>query len=333
VTSINPPVCHADTLQVIRQAFGGSMDLMAAVPLPGGQINATSLTILENGDRLILRAAPSEADASASPSWLTSRGLRREAAAISAMPDLAHLLPVTVAHSFEDNFLGRDWVMQQVMPGVPLSTVDSSLEPDTRASIWKEVGSFTRQMHDHSCAAFGPTGEDGFENWTGLLTSDAAGLLDDAQRFSLPAAPFERLVRLIADHTATLDDIGPPALIHSDLLPPHIFVTDDDDGELHLGGVIDLEFARYADRASEHVLPEFGLGYVPTEMRDAFNDGYDANGPIEERPGHEFRRAVYLALGIGWNASLVAFQQGDPSDLVADLETALADAEKLASGD
>lgn len=331
MTSINPPVCHADTVDVVRQAFGGSRDLMASVPLPGGQINATSLIILENGDRLILRAAPSEADASAAPSWLSSRGLRREAAAIAAMPDLAHLLPVTVAHDFEDNFLGRDWVVQQVVPGVPLATVDAALEPDARETIWTELGSFTRQMHDHTSTTFGPLGEDGHERWTGLLASDAAGLLDDARRYNLPIAPFEHLARLIGDHTATLDDVGPPVLIHSDLLPPHIFVTDDDDGALHLSGVIDLEFARYADRASEHLLPSFGLGYVPEAMAGAFFAGYGADGRIENCPGHAFRRALYLALDFGWNASLVAFQQGDAAILIGQLEDALTEAEALAS--
>ncbi len=334
MTSINPPVCHADTVEVIRQAFGGSRGLMASVPMPGGQINATSLTILENGDRLILRAAPSEADASAGPSWLSSRGLRRELAAIAALPDLAHLLPVTVAHDFEDNFLGRDWVLQQVMPGVPLSTVDATLEPDTRETIWTELGAFTRQMHDHTSATFGPLGEDGYERWSGMLAWDAAGLLDDANRFSLPVAPFQRLARMIADQSGTLDDVGRPALIHSDLLPPHVFVSDDDDddGALHLAGVIDLEFARYADRASEHLLPSFALGYVPEELHGAFNSGYATAGPIEPRPGGAFRRALYLALDHGWNASLVAFQGGDTASLIDQLEDALTEAEALATG-
>jgi hypothetical protein len=331
VSSINPPVCHADTVEVVRQAFDGARNLVAAVPMPGGQINATSLLILDGGERAILRAAPTDADASAGPSWLSPHGLRREAAAIAAMPDLAHLLPVTIAHQFDDTFLGRDWVLQQVMLGVPLSTVDTTLEPETRESIWTEVGAFTRRMHDHTTPTFGPPGEAGYQRWTGLLASDAAGLIEDAHRFNLPIAPFEHLARLIDTHASMLDDVGPPALIHSDLLPPHIFVTDDDDGSLHLAGVIDLEFARFADRAQEHLLPEFGVGYVPEEMRDAFNAGYGVNGQIEERPGQAFRHAVYRALDLGWNASLVAYQQGGTSGLISQLETALAEAESLAT--
>src|SRR5690606_23234836 len=105
-------------------------------------------------------------------------------------------------------------------------------------TIWAELGTFTRQMHDHTSPTFGALGEDGYERWSQLLAWDATGLLDDASRFSLPVEPFERLARLIEDQASTLDDVGPPALIHSDLLPPHVFVSDDDDGSLHLSGVI-----------------------------------------------------------------------------------------------
>lgn len=85
-----------------------------------------------------------------------------------------------------------------------------------------------------------------------------------------------------------------PALIHSDLSRTHVFVAPGPGGEMRLAGVIDLEFGRFADPLSEHLITGFEWGNAPIEMRPAFVHGYGMGGffPKRGHPHPPLRRAV-----------------------------------------
>ena len=324
MTTINPPIARGEAASIVRHTFGADVDLLGIVPLGGGQVNSTGMVILGTGERLVLRIAPDPIQAGLAPSWLSPSGLRREAAVIEAAgPDLARLLPVTVAHDFGGSVIPRDWVLQRVMPGVPLDTLLPSLDNETSERIWQEVGRFMRELHDRGQPPFGPLTEgEQFKSWFDLVRHDLLGLHHDFTRFDLTPAPMERLQAAIDRHADILAGV-PAALIHSDLNPAHLFITDDDDdGSLHLGGLIDLEYGRIADPLSEHLLATAVTTRDTSESARAILHGY---GAFPIAAGVDERIQIAAALGAAWDATLLAYQQRDPAPALERLEQGLAD--------
>ncbi len=322
MTTINPPISRSDATAIVHHAFGDDVEFLGIVPLGGGQVNSTGMVILGTGQRLVLRIAPASEVAAEAPGWLSPYGLRREAAVINAAgQNLAPLLPVTVAHDFSGSVIPRDWVLQEVMPGVPLETLIPSLDEETSFQIWHEVGRFMRTLHDCGQPPFGPLSEGKqFDSWLNLVRNDLAGLRNDFQRYDLPPTPLERIQAAIDRHTGILE-ATPPALIHSDLNPAHLFITDDDeDGSLHVGGVIDLEYGRVADPLSEHLLATALESRASSDTAHAILLGY---GLSDVKSGAETRIQLAAALGAAWDATLLAFQQQDPAPALARLEQGL----------
>lgn len=291
--------------RIVTAAYGSPGTLDAAIPLSGGSINTSYVLRMRNGSLAILRAAPSDATAAAGPSWLTPWGLRREAAVIALAADLHTVLPVTIAHDFERAVIDRDWVIQEVMPGVSLSRVDATLAADERTALWVELGTITRRLHSVRGDTFGPPAcGQRFDRWSGLLAQDAEGLVDDAVRFALPVLPFERLRHLIERLGSVLDKGLSPHLVHSDLARSHVFVDRTDDGPYRITGIIDLEFGRFADPRMERLITSFRWGNAPAEMAPAFFRGY---GRTFEGLEDCARRQVYVAIALGWSATILAW--------------------------
>ena len=193
---------------ILRHAFGERRHGARATQLQvgSGQINDTRLLEWPDGARRFLRVAPSDATAAAGPSWFTAYGLRREAAVVAAANELADFLPVTTAYDFDRSVIDRDWVIQEAMPGVPLSEADRRFDPDVREDIWEQIGALTRRLHDVRGPQFGPPAcGPGFERWSDLLAWDVSGLLADAETFRYDPTPFRRLAQVVSTHRALLD--------------------------------------------------------------------------------------------------------------------------------
>lgn len=306
-------ITHHDVNRILRFVFGKRNEAIPFEPMRGGSINSVFRVDAGESESYVLRIAPSTEVAARGPGWLSPFGLRREFAVVEAASALRGFLPVTLAHDFDGEVIDRDWVMQEVMPGVPLATIDDDLRPESRAAIWTELGGFARQLHGISADRFGsPAWGPAFARWSDQMRWDAASLIDDAAKFGYPAAPFDRLATAVERMAPLLDEVTTPALIHSDLSRTHVFVEAGNDGALRLAGVIDLEFGRFADPLSEHLITGFAWGNAPVEMRPAFMRGY---GKGELSPEEDIRVGLYVAMSLAWFVPLLAFQ-GQPYDVV-----------------
>lgn len=290
---------------IVTRAYGAPDPIDSAIPLAGGSINTSYALRIRDGSSAILRVAPSDATAAAGPSWLTSWGLRREAAVIALAARLQSLLPVMIAHDFQRAVLDRDWVIQQVMPGLSLSEVDTMLPVDERTALWTELGVITRRLHSIRGDAFGPPAYgERFDRCSDLLLHDTEGLIEDAGRFALPPPPFERLRGLVEELVPVLDDGVTPHLVHSDLARSHIFVDRDPARRYRIAGIIDLEFGRFSDPQMERLITSFRWGNAPVEMAPAFFSGYGRNFASEE---DRIRLHVHVAIALGWSATILAW--------------------------
>lgn len=293
--------------RVATVAYGAPDELDVVIPLSGGSINTSYALRTRDGSSMILRVAPSDATAATGPGWLTPWGLRREVAVIALAPDLHPVLPVTVVHDFERTVLDRDWVIQEVMPGDLLSDVNATLPVDERTVLWTELGAITRRLHSVHGDAFGPPAwGQRFDRWSDLLAHEVHVLIDDAGRFSLPPRLFLRLWRLVEDLAPVLDNGISPHLVHSDLAPAHVFVDRTNEGRYRIAGIIDLEFGRFADPQMERLITSLCWGQTPVEMVPAFFGEY---GHAFEDPDDRIRLHVYVAIALGWSATILAWHE------------------------
>jgi len=323
------PVNEPELRAIVDHAFRGHRSLSHAVSLGGGQINDTRLITLTDGLRCVLRVASGDATAAAAPGWFTPYGLRREAAVIAAA-GLAAYMPVTIAHDFDRRVIDRDWVIQEAMPGRPLADVETMLSPEARVQVWSQVGELTRALHGVTAPWFGPPSFGStFDRWTALLAHDVDGFISDAERFALDAQPFARLRQAIDDLRDVLDEVTTPSLIHSDLSPAHIFVDVNRAGQSAVSGLIDLEFGRFADPLSESLFAWFEQERGKEAPRSAFLQGYGRERLTENE---RIRIRFYVALSLGWWATLLAWQRRPVADVMTELTQSLDTIDRLTTG-
>ena len=300
-SAITDPILTPDQLVAIaRRAYGPRAVLAEAVPVGGGTVNEVWRLGIAGEPDAILRVAPSPEAAASGPSWLTADGLRREGAAIALLPHLAPILPRSIRFDGSREIVDRVWVVQSIVPGRPWSEVDAALDDEGRIGLWRQLGAICRAIHAVIGPAFGLAQSPGVATWADLLQDDACGLLNDAVRFGIDREPFARLLAAVVADREVLNRVTVPSLIHSDLGPRHCFVEPDADDVWRIVGLIDLEFARFADPLSESVIVAFGLVPPDQRFRDAFWEGYGAFGSL---PGAERRAMLYAAIALGWVAT------------------------------
>jgi aminoglycoside phosphotransferase (APT) family kinase protein len=267
-------------------------------PVFGGTINTTFR--IDNGDEgpLILRIAPSDAEVEAGPSWMTSHGLQREQVTIGLLSSVDHLLPRTVGFDDSRQYIDRDWVLQTSVRGQQWQEARKSLTAAEEQDLWRELGGVTRQIHAVTGEEFGPplTGL-GCATWSDLVRWDVAGFSVDAHRYGLEQEPFEQLQGLVDDAAPVLNEITEPRLVHSDLNERHIFIAPGTDGRPHITGLIDFEFARFADPYSETIFIDEALLPSNDGRNVALCQGYECDKPTHD---DMVRQHIYILIAMGW---------------------------------
>ena len=272
------------------------------LPVDSGSINHT-FRILQGKQQppLFLRIAPSDAEVDAGPDWMTSHGLRQEQTAIGMAEPLQRLLPRTVHADWTRTLINRDWVLQTSVPGRPWTEIQEELTTDEHLALWHQLGDLVHQLHEIRGAEFGPPEEGlGHECWSDLVRWDVTGLLVDAQRFDIDPEPFQLLVELVNASVKILDEVTEPVLVHSDLQQHHVFIRRGEDGEMEISGLIDLEFARFADPGSESIFVSRTLGDVADDAFAAFCEGYGCRTPSHNERS---RLEIYVLTALGWTVT------------------------------
>lgn len=256
--------------------------------VPGGTVNNT-FRLTDGDSTWYLRIGPTAADVDAGPSWFTGKGLRREQLAIALWKEHAQYFPKTVHTDFSRSQIASDWVIQEAVPGDTWEALRSRLTAEQTRTLWREFGSLMAQLHAYTAAEFGPPDPGiGYRRWSELCRWDATGMLTDAHKYNLPIEPFQKLCDLVDKYTFELDEIETPRLIHSDLGIQHVMVDFRDD-QPFISGLIDMEFARFADPYSESIFVAQALQPQRDPMFDEFLDAYGA-----ERPDRDFRIRCYI---------------------------------------
>ena len=198
-----------------------------------------------------------------------------------------------------------------------------SYAPAERTDLWRQFGNITASVHAVLGDDFGVP-ERPFRRWSDVVNDDLAGMLRDWQRFDLPdRARIVALAEEVGRRRAVLDQIKMPHLIHSDLDPRHVFVDRGADGALRISGLIDHEYGRFADPASEGLLTL--LTHKPPEGSASFWERYQRPSTNDAT---RWRSSLYRAIALGWVATDSA-HRGDEratEEALTELESGVIDA-------
>lgn len=308
------------TVRSLLREIGMDVPESHITPVSGGTVNLAYKIDIGRDGPLIMRISPTNAEAADGPSWLTSHGLRREQTTISLFDDLKEMLPRTVHFDESREHIDRDWVLQTWVRGTPWKAARPDLSAEQEDALWRELGGIIRRMHAIAGVEFGPPEEGlGYTAWSDLLRWDAAGLAVDASRYGIDVRPFDALQEVIDRSVDVLDQVTEPRLIHSDLNERHIFIAASDDGDPHITGLIDFEFARFADPYSESVFIEDGLLPSDDGRLAALCAGYDCERATRDSA---FRALVYTAIAVGWGITDMArkHDEGNVPRMIARLD-------------
>lgn len=288
----------SDTARLLLQSIG--WDGVQIQSVPGGTVNTTFL-VTEGRKQWYLRIAPTEAEAAAGPTWFTSRNLQRELRAIGIWSKHQHLLPQTVHSDFTRSLFPADWVIQKALIGDSWEAQRARFTPEETKSLWAQLGALNAELHAYVGTEFGPPEQGiGTSRWSEFVRWDAAGLLMDARRYQLPLTPFTTLCGLVDRHVHELDEVTQPRLIHSDLGLRHVMVQRNERDEPRITGLIDMEYARFADAYSESVFVHQALKPQRDPMFDAFLEAY---GAVRPDRSYRLRSLIYQLIAMAWWAT------------------------------
>ncbi|MEC3976777.1 phosphotransferase family protein [Amycolatopsis sp. H20-H5] len=277
-----------DQIQAIcRRAFGKRTQIVSAVELGAGTYNNTYRVDLGEDRPVILRVAPEPAR----QNRIERELMRNEHASLPYFAPIGAMLPRTLAIDFTHEVIGRDYLIQTMLDGVPGPEGLTAYPRQRWASFYRQLGTIARDVHSVTGPHFGPVRGPGFATWSeAMLASldDTAADLDDAR---LDATDVREVAKAAAQDRAVLDEITRPRLLHGDLWTVNVMLARDAP-EPTITGVFDCDRTSWGDPAADWTI------YLASRRPDrtAFWETY---GAPSRTPGATRRALYYLARHLG----------------------------------
>ncbi|HEY0691747.1 MAG TPA: aminoglycoside phosphotransferase family protein [Kribbella sp.] len=272
-----------------QRAFGSSVRVSSAVELGNGMYNNTYRVDVGEERPVILRVAPEPAR-----QYRIERGLmRNEYASIPFLAPIAPMIPRTLAADFTHDIIGRDYLFQTMLDGVPGPEGIGQYPRSQWASFFRQMGEIARNIHSVRGERFGPITGPGFDTWSEAVITHFADLAVDMDDAGLDAADVREVAAAADKYRAVLDEVTEPRLLHGDLWTVNVMM-DPDAAEPVISGVFDNDRTLWGDPESDWVI--FMAAKKPGTERDAFWETY---GPRPSTAGAARRSLFYLAKHIG----------------------------------
>jgi aminoglycoside phosphotransferase (APT) family kinase protein len=289
-----------------RRAFGAHVRVLSAVELGNGMYNSTYRLDLGADAPVILRVAPEPARQLRVEREL----MRNEHASVPYLAPIAPLMPRTLAIDFTHEVIGRDYLFQTMLEGVPAPDGLAAYPRPQWTSFFRQMGTIARSIHAVRGIRFGPVAGPTFATWSQAVIAslhEAAADLDDA---GLDATDVREVAAAAARHPAVLDEITQPRLLHGDLWTVNTMI-EPGAAEPTITGVFDCDRTSWGDPESDWTI--FLATRRPGSERDAFWETY---GPLASTPGAARRSLFYRARHLA-GARLERHRLGHSTDIPA----------------
>lgn len=279
------PLTPAQVDAIYRRAFGEHARVASAVELGDGMYNTTFRIVLESGEETILRAAPEPARQFRSEHEF----LRNEHAAAPYFAPIAALLPRTLVVDFTRDLVGRDYMIQSVLPGVPAPEGLAGYDRARWTSFFRRLGEISSRIHAVRGPGFGPPAGPLTRTWSEALADQLELIASDLEGLGIDAADVRELAATAERRADLLNEISEPRLLHGDLWTINVMV-EPGAPEPTVSGVFDCDRTWWGDPESDWAI--YRAAERPGTERDAFWDGY---GKLSEEPPACWRRMFYKA--------------------------------------
>ncbi|MFC9431425.1 phosphotransferase family protein [Streptomyces sp. NPDC056987] len=192
---------------------------MSATEPATGMYNNVYRVVLAGRDRpVILRVAPEEARQFRSERHL----MRNECASQPWLAVIAPLMPRVLVVDWSHEVIGRDWMIQTRLDGVPAPEhLGAYLRAAWPVSL-RQMGAVARSVHDVRRPYFGPVRGPGYGTWSEAVITSLEEIAADMDGAGLDAADVRKVAAVAVHERAVLDEITEPGLLTGDLWTVHL---------------------------------------------------------------------------------------------------------------
>jgi aminoglycoside phosphotransferase (APT) family kinase protein len=286
--SFQQPLTEDQITAMARRAFGEGTDVVSAIELGDGSYNSTYRVALASDFEIILRVAPEPARQLRAERAF----MRNEHAAAPYFAPIAALLPRTLCVDFTHDLIGRDYMFQTIVPGIPAREGLEKYPRERWTPFYRDLGAITKQIHAVRGDSFGPMIGPRFPTWSGAVRAALADIVADLDDAGLDTAGARELADMSAANEAILDEVREPRLLHGDLWTINVMI-EPDAPEPTVCGLFDCDRVSWGDPESDWAI--YRAAGRPGTERDAFWQSY---GPLDASPPAQWRRLLYEARNI-----------------------------------
>ncbi|MET7336488.1 aminoglycoside phosphotransferase family protein [Nonomuraea sp. NPDC005650] len=281
------PVSPDRIQAVCRRVFG--RDARSAVELGLGAYNSTYRVMVEGRARpVVVRFAPEPAAQFGSEREL----MRNEYATVPYLAVIAPLMPRVIAADWSHELIGRDYLVQSFLDGVPAPEGLGDYPRTARTTFFRRLGEIARSVHAVRGPAFGPVAGEGHASWSAAVLASLEDIAADLDRCALDAADVREAAALAAERRAVLDEITEPRLLTGDLWTVNVMIARGAPEPL-ITGVLDLDRTSWGDPAADWTIR---MASAKRDERVAF---WEAYGEPDRGPAATWRSLIYEVRHLG----------------------------------
>lgn len=272
-----------------ERVFGSASRVVAAEELGGGMYNSTyRLTVEGQEHRVVLRVAPEPARQFRSEQRL----MRNEYASVPWLAPIASLMPKVIAADWSHELVGRDWMIQSYLGGVPAPERLGDYPRTAWPTFFRQLGAITRSVHDVHGPHFGPVNGPAYAMWSEAVIASLEEIAADLDGAGLDSDDMRKVAAVASHGRAALDEVTEPSLLTGDLWTVNAMM-DPAAPEPLITGVLDFDRCLWGDAAADWTIR---MATAKADERTAFWESY---GMLDRSPAAAWRARVYEARHLG----------------------------------
>lgn len=174
-----------------------------------------------------------------------------------------------------EGFDGKPVVLQTCLPGLTLKHVLNIVPEEQQSQLLPQVGFYIGKIHSVSLERHGSLifCDQQHASWNDFLSKRMQHDLEICAHYQLFTNEFDRRVRRLVERQKFFSDIQ-PELVHGDLHPDNILVTQQENGIWEFSGIIDFEYAFGGDSMYDFAKLEWSLFDRNPRLKNPFFEGY-----------------------------------------------------------
>ncbi|MGV9668822.1 phosphotransferase family protein [Nocardia niigatensis] len=279
------PPTERELQAMAARIFGAGTRITSAVELADGTYNNTFRVDIGAGRPVILRIAPEPGR----QHRIEPELMRNEHSTIPYLAPIAALMPQLLGIDFTHAVIGRDYMFQTLLDGIPAPAGLKSYPAGRLPGFFQQIGAWARSIHEVSGPGFGRVAGPQYPTWSEALISWFECAVADLTDAGLDAADAREVIGMLDRHRDVLDDIRTPRLLHGDLWIVNLILADSVDRPT-ITGIVDNDRTWWGDPEADW--PIFMALRKPGTQRDAF---WNAYGRLDDSPEARWRRQIYHA--------------------------------------